>query len=466
MAVTNATIMARARLDGSNDFAQRIPDPSQAGMEAVAETLFDPMNQDMYNQFASFLVNRIGYQYIHQHGWENKLRAFLKPKLNFGNTVTETALKWVTAHSYDIDAETQFKTTYPEGLQAFHSVNRKVKYPISVSEDQLKYAFTDDTGLSSLVAAILQVPFNSDEYDTYKTMMELFAVYDKHYSAFRHQLSAMPTDEATSKEFLKALRKYAYQLEYPATIYTPTDIPVFADRSELVLFITPDAMAATEVDGLAALFNVDRAEVPYRTVVVDEFPVPNVCAILTTEDFFQVYDAIYKTTSQYDPEGLKTNYWLHHQQIVAFSPFVPVIFFGTDAATAVPTVAVKPTGLTLTGTGESIEPGGTMQLTTKLAGTVDPETEGIEVKPNAATYEVKLKDGVINARTRVDYDGVLHLQKTGVENGDQVTVTATSVYTNPSGKTAVYTAPALTLNVVVPGAPAPKPPTEGGGNKS
>ena len=46
----------------------------------------------------------------------------------------------------------------------------------------------------------------------------------------------------------------------------------------------------------------------------------------------------------------------------------------------------------------------------------------------------------LNSRTRVDVYGVLHLQKTGLKAGDILTVTATSAYTNPSGKTVGYTA--------------------------
>ena len=66
MAVNNSTIMARAWLNGTNDFQQRIPDPTINGIDATVQAIFDPMNRQYCNQFASFLIQRIGMTYVRQ----------------------------------------------------------------------------------------------------------------------------------------------------------------------------------------------------------------------------------------------------------------------------------------------------------------------------------------------------------------------------------------------------------------
>ena len=80
----------------------------------------------------------------------------------------------------------------------------------------------------------------------------------------------------------------------------------------------------------------------------------------------------------------------------------------------------------------------------KLLGTVTPSSKRIKVAPQAATYKVAAMCGdeaiELNARTYVDNEGVLHVQKTGISAGDVILITAESVYTNPSGKTTKYTA--------------------------
>ena len=65
MAADNATILAKVWLNGTNDFQQRIPDPTQHGVDATMQALFDPMNRQYYNQFIDSLVMRIGYTYVH-----------------------------------------------------------------------------------------------------------------------------------------------------------------------------------------------------------------------------------------------------------------------------------------------------------------------------------------------------------------------------------------------------------------
>ena len=99
-------------------------------------------------------------------------------------------------------------------------------------------AVTDEYGLNRIISGIMQVPINSDQYDAYKTMVQLIAEYEGRWGFYKHNLSAAPTDEATGKEFLTAVRTYAGTLAFPSTLYNAqrfTDIPVFAKPDELVL---------------------------------------------------------------------------------------------------------------------------------------------------------------------------------------------------------------------------------------
>lgn len=282
MAVNNNTIMAKAWLAGTNDFQQRIPDPTQAGITATMEALFQPMNAAFYNQFIDILVNRIGYTYVHQQSYKNPLAVFKKQKITYGSTIQEIAPKWIKAHSYEDDTETLLKLHRPEAEVWYHSQNRRDQYPISVNVDELRTAFTEEYGLNNLVAGIMEAPINADEYDEYRIMLQLVAEYDKRWGFYREHLSDMPTDDATGKEFLTKLQTLGGKLQFPSALYSGTDIPVFAQPNELVLLTTPEAQASLNVNTLAALFNVDLAKVSYRTILVDEFPIPNALALLTT----------------------------------------------------------------------------------------------------------------------------------------------------------------------------------------
>lgn len=445
MATDNSTILGRFYLSGTTDMQQRLDNPTQGNVRMTIKQLFDPMNGDIYNQFMDFMVQRIGYAYARQQRWENPLKEFIKQKLYYGATVTETQLNWIKGHSFNVDAEQQFKTRYPDGLQAFHSINSQRQYPISVSKEQMRQAVGDEYGLNQLVSAIMDQPLNADEYDMYNMMLDLFKQADYQYGLYRINLTAAPTTETACKELLQKIQQTAWDLTVPTTLYACVDLPVVVRREEMTLFIRSDAMAATNVQALAALFNLDKAEIPYRTKVVPvgKWPLNDAdYAILTTSDFFQVYTNEYSTTSLWDPQGLKTNYWLNDWNVISFSPFVPVIVFSTADATTVPTVTMAVTGFNLVAMASTAKAGDEIQLTGSLQGTVTPETEPVELSPDAWTSEISAvtssSDATaveLNSRTRVDRYGVLHIQKTGLTTGNIITVKGTSVYLNPQGET-------------------------------
>lgn len=458
MAQNNNTIMAGVWLEATNDFQQRIPDPTQHGIAKTVEALFDPMNKNYYNQFLDMLVNRIGATFVRASRWDNPLAAFKGGKLNYGTTIQEIAPKWVKAHSYMDDDETVFKMERPEVQAAYHSINREDRYDITIVHDELRQAFTEEYGLNNLIAGIMTVPQNSDNYDEYLCMKQLIAEYENRWGFFKHQLSAMPTDEATGKEFLASVRTMVGKLQFPSTLYNSlaiTDIPVFAKQDELILLTTPEVMGSLSVDVLASIFHVENAEVNVRQVMIDEFPIPNAVALLTTRDWFVVHDLVYTTTSMYNPKTLGTNYFLHHWEVVSASPFVPAILYTLDAGTDVDAATQSVTGITLGSASNTVDAGGTVQLNVKLSGSISPATEGISVAPDSATFEVAAQSSsgsgatpvALNSRTYVDRNFVLHVQKSGLETGNVITVKATATYINPSGSTSTYQATkAVTVN--------------------
>lgn len=457
MAVKNSTILGKVWLNGTNDYQQRVPDPTQSNVSQTMKCLFSPMNGNLYNQFIDSFVNLIGQQRVNQSIWENPLTPFKGASLQYGSTIQESAPRWIKAHAYDDAAEDLLRMERPEFAVWYHSMNRQDKYPISVVKPEIQQAFRDEYGLNRIINSIMNTPINSDNYDEYLLMLNLIAEYEHRWGFFKHNLSAFPTDEATGKELLTALRTYAELLKFPSTLYNAADlnVPVFAKPNELVLLISASASASVDVNTLSGVFQLDKAEIQYRKIVVPDLPVPNAVALLTTDAFFVCNDIVYETGSFYDPNTLSTKYILHHWEIVSASPFVPAILFTTDAGTEIPTVTQTVTGLQLSAAPETVKPGETVQLTPTIQGSLSPDdNDELAVSPDAATWSVaatrttgKPSDQTtvavpLNSRTYVDKYGVLHVQKTKLQTGDVITVTATSTYINPSGATTEYTATA------------------------
>ena len=481
MAVNNSTILDRAWLSATNDFQQRITRPTQRDISQFLEDILAPMNNDLWNEFCNILINRIGMQIVHSKRWDNPLAAaFGKGNMLYGNTIQELAPKWLRAHAYQNDVETLLKVHKPDFAQIFHSVNRKEKYVFSFNADEFRAAVADGAdgvGINSLLDSLITAQLNSANYDEYIIMKQLIAEYEAKWGFFNVQLSALPTNETTAKEFLKDVRQIASKFRFPSTLYNAglyEDLPVFEmDPDNIIMLATPETLASVDVDALAAAFNIDRAEIRYRIVEVDEFPIPNTAAILTTRDFYLAYDYVYQTTSFFNPETLNTNYYLHVWQLLSVSPLVPCVRFSTEASTAVPVITQSLSGFSaalkyMDGTAydpnvnNPIALGSKMQIVGTLTGTIE-DTDGnaapacFKLAPDAfivksiTAYYEDATETIWPMRasgaTYVDSHGVLHIQSEMLDNTSVTVIESTGVvwlivevectYTNPSGVTAL-----------------------------
>ena len=447
MAVDNNTIIGDFLLRNTNDAQQLGLTSTMSGLSQGMMQIFEPTKGDIYNHFVDWLVKVPAFQYTRAASFENGLKAFVK-KVNYGGTVIENQLGWVIEHNYDVTDSKLLRTYFPEGAQAYHTQNRQGKFPITVARDDLRSSFQSEDGLNAFAAQISQSAINSDELQTYQYMKQLLAVYDNDTPIFTKTYTAEPSTVDDARMLLANMVAWTQKIKYPSARWNASaksghSIATFENPERMVLMLTPEIYGYMRVLGFGMLFNRDEAETPFRIVVMDEFPMPGVFAVLCSEDWFQVYDTEYGMYGFNDVDTLSMQYRLHHWQILSTSPFAPIVCFGTREVTAGTIVTQSVTGLDITPTNGTIAPGGTLQLSADLVGTISPATAGVEVKPDACTWSVVGKRGnnsiELSSRTRVTSDGVLHAQKTGLQANDVLTVTGTAAYVNPSGATSTYT---------------------------
>lgn len=323
-----------------SDYYNRVPDATQAGIQETMHKIFE--FQPTKNQFVDTLINRIGREYVRHQSWNNMLAVFKQPMMYFGDTIEETGVGLVKARQYDpsrnyLEGDI-FGQTRPDTRTAFHKINRQDYYPITVNEAILKRAFVEANGLSSFVAAVLESPLTSDQWDEYVIMTRIIREYYD-LGGFWVQnvpdLSSLDIDDASdtpeAQFMLRAVRTWAKRLGFVSPHYNLAKLETFAKAEDLVLLITPEAQSALDVNALAAAFNLSYTELEQRTVVVQaqDVNIPGFQALLTTEDWFQAADTLLENTSVVNPIGLYTNYNLHHHGIYSASPMTPAILFSS-----------------------------------------------------------------------------------------------------------------------------------------
>ena len=170
-------------------------------------------------------------------------------------------------------------------------------------------------------------------------------------------LGEYSTQEAKGKAISKAIRTLAGKMAFPTETYNSAGVKQWSERQQLIYITTPEEQAELDVEVLANAFNMDKADVNVRVIVVDELPkVFNVesakaakeatygtvlsCAltaarddrtckcrgILMDSDFIQAYDTLIESRTFDNGEGLYTNYFFHTQGIMSTCYFGQIVY--------------------------------------------------------------------------------------------------------------------------------------------
>ncbi len=157
----------------------------------------------------------------------------------------------------------------------FHPLTFDHYYPVTIPEDALLTAFAGESGMSDYIAEIMNAPILSDRNDMYVMKVQTFAEYARKGGFFRvhtADVGASNSTETDAKNLLRLIQQTANELKslplsamprYNAMSWTTP----WRD-SEAILFATPQVIAALNVEALAAAFNIDRANVPYRIIPI------------------------------------------------------------------------------------------------------------------------------------------------------------------------------------------------------
>lgn len=402
--------------------------------------------------------------YVEGKRFENPLRDIvIKGEDPWGNGERHVCVRYLAAHCGLPTDETLLKLEMPETVQWFLSNSTPRRYEFSWPRNQYMRAFArEGYGYDDLLATTFDQAYSSDAFDEMNIMTEQFGIADELAGGlYREVLTNDPTTETGAKELLQKIRMYASRMKFPTMLYNHIDVPVFETPRTLVLWVSAEAGTMSYLDtlALAYVFQLDKADVQYRIIEIPEFPIPNVYAALTSEDFVYGRDVQYGLEPAfYNPAQQAYKHYLYHQERIGINPAANCVLFTYgegETATVIPTITLAPTGLAFTPDTGTIEPGGKLQ--TKIALTGTGATGMLAIEPDAAFYDVAITRTVedetvavaTNSATRVDYYGILHLQKTGIEAGDIVTITAKNAYINPSGETSAFTA-TMTVTVTEP----------------
>lgn len=349
------------RQNASMEYQNQVPEVTKASdIPKVGEVLYGYPN--LANQFINALVNRIALVRVKSATFNDDYAELKKGYLEFGETVEEVFVNIAKAREFNVEkAESrEFKRTVPDVRSAFHAMNWRVQYPITIQDEDLRTAFTSMDGVQDLIARIVDAVYTANEYDEFLLFKYLMIKAIAHGKMYPVSIG----DGTDMSEAAVQFRGISNQLQFMSTKYNASGVHTTTPKADQFIFMDAQYNASYDVNVLASAFNMDKAEFMGRLKLIDDWttfdnerfdvitansdmiePVTaeelglmaNVKAVLVDREWFQVYDNNAKFTEQYVASGMYWNYFYNVWKTVSSSPFSnAIVFVTTGAETTLP----------------------------------------------------------------------------------------------------------------------------------
>ena len=353
-------IINTIRANASYEYQSVVPQIENATeIPKVGEILYG--YPALANQFINALVNRIALVNVKSATFNNAYAELKKGYLEFGETVEEVFVNIAKAREFSVDkAEArEFKRTLPDVRTAFHVMNYRVQYPITIQDEDLRQAFLSVNGVQDLIAKIIDSVYTASEYDEYLLFKYLLI---KGITGGKMYPVSIGTGDL--KECASKFRGMSNQLTFMSTKYNADGVTTTTPKNDQYIFMDSMFNAEYDVNVLASAFNMDKATFSGKLKLIDDWTtfdnerfkqiiensdtmelvtneelamMKNVKAVLIDSEWFQVYDNHNKMTETYVASGQYWNYFYNVWKTVSSSPFSNAIVFVTDGTSTEPT---------------------------------------------------------------------------------------------------------------------------------
>ena len=324
------SVLNNIRANATQEYQARIPEATQQNIIAVGNAL--EQYGLLYNEFFPALFNKIGKTMIESKLFKNKLARFKSGTILSNQDVEEIFVEMSKAEgAYDKTGPNPLgRRQGPDVKVVYHRLNRQDYYAITIGDLDVLRVFRSEASLDTFITGLFNSVYSGAEYDEYLAMKNLLNTYDGYINI---GISPGNGDHAEdAKTIVKAIRNTSIAMTFPDTAFNKAKVRTWTPEDKQVLFIRGDMLINMDVELLSKSFHLGKAEIPLEIIPVDAFGDGEdlTLAILADKDFFRIWDTLSKMEPQRNAQGLFTNYFYHHHQILSLSPFKNAVRFVLD----------------------------------------------------------------------------------------------------------------------------------------
>lgn len=303
------------------------------------------------NQFLTALMNRIALVRVRSAVFNNPYADLKKGFLEYGETIEEVFVNISKAMEFSAEKaeKRELKRYIPDVRAAFHCVNFRALYPVTIQEQDLEMAFTSLSGVQDMIARIVDQIYTSANYDEFLLFKYLIIK-----AVTSGKMYPKTFDGTDIKSAAVAFRGTSNLMTFVGTNYNAEGVHTATPKNDQIIFMDSTFNAQYDVDVLSAAFNMDKASFSGRLYLIDDWTtfdndrfsiivensdqiglvteqelalMKGVKAVLCDREWFQFYDKLAIFKEREVGSGLYWNYFYHTWKVVASSPFSNAVVF-------------------------------------------------------------------------------------------------------------------------------------------
>lgn len=358
-------------------------------------------NSNTQNMFVNELYDRIGLVIVERTQIKNPLKRFKKGRMDNGKSVQEIFTDLIKAESFNPEdaVDTLLKRNPPNVRVLYHNNWRKELYTNTIERTTLREAFTSIENFNDFVATTFDAVYNSNEVDEYLWTKSLIESYVANGFATYVETTNV-TDQTSAIEFVKKTRSNATKMTLPqgSRLFNATGVHTRTPKERLWIMIDADLDATLDVDVLSRAFNISQAQIEKQKIVVENFAVNGLQAVMFDERILQIRDKEFEMTNVQNAKGLYWNTFLHVHQLFSMGKFQNFVAFMSEGIPPITKLVVTPIANYVTLNKTKVLDGfiefrrGLKMSDVTLAATVTTE-DGAAVTGATATIESDIGNG-------------------------------------------------------------------------
>ena len=325
---------------------------SESTIGEFGAPILDSQNVNVLNDFIG-LLKKVVYTAVYNKTFNNPLAELEGDRLPLGQFIEDVYVNPAKGRGFDVNDFAGLLQKYESQVAVqYLTVNSDIQYPVTITREKIRNAFTSWDNLEALVSAMVNSLYNG-AYITRYNQAKALPVSAFKAGAIKYEVITNPTDEATAKNLIRKMRADYSKFQIPSTQFNAWQdvkgegafaLKTWSNPEDIVVLISADVEALVDVEVLARAFNISSTEMLGKVYVVDDFSQYDedgkkvvdgsmIKAVLCDKSWFKIKTQDFAMDEFYNSNCRCWNYYLNDVRLVNYSLFANAKIYTTAEPT-------------------------------------------------------------------------------------------------------------------------------------